>query len=265
MSNGDGFADLLIGATFSDIGGSDRGLAWVVFGGGTPPAAQGLAARCGGGHGLPLPGRGGGRPSGLFHRATPGMSMATASTISSSARVTPIPTRRRRSRRQLSGLRRCGEARELADAADGANDNLIALANLTPATGFRFDGGASFDYSGWSVSGAGDVNGDGFADLLIGAPYADPNSGATMDEGAAYIVFGGGESGGDSTTRTASADGRIDLAQDLGGQGPEARRRDGLTRRQQRPVGGAGGRREWRRLRRCAGRRALCRSQSATQ
>ena len=38
------------------------------------------------------------------------------------------------------------------------------------------------------MSGAGDVDGDGFADLLVGAPEADPNG---SNSGAAYVVFGG--------------------------------------------------------------------------
>ena len=44
------------------------------------------------------------------------------------------------------------------------------------------------DCSGRSVAGAGDVNGDGFADLIIGAPWADP--GGDYNAGESYVVFG---------------------------------------------------------------------------
>ena len=37
------------------------------------------------------------------------------------------------------------------------------------------------------VGGAGDLNGDGFADLVVGAPFADPNGAFS---GASYVVFG---------------------------------------------------------------------------
>ncbi len=43
------------------------------------------------------------------------------------------------------------------------------------------------DFSGRSVSGAGDVNGDGFDDLIIGAWSADPNG---YGSGESYVVFG---------------------------------------------------------------------------
>jgi len=64
----------------------------------------------------------------------------------------------------------------------------IDLATLNGINGFTINGIAAGDQLGSSVSGAGDVNGDGFADLSIGAPYADPNG---LDKaGQSYVVFG---------------------------------------------------------------------------
>ena len=59
----------------------------------------------------------------------------------------------------------------------------LALADLDGSDGFRLDGIDTYDYSGCSVSGAGDINGDGFADLVVGAYYAGTN-------GESYVVFG---------------------------------------------------------------------------
>jgi two-component sensor histidine kinase len=42
-------------------------------------------------------------------------------------------------------------------------------------------------FFGWSVASAGDVNGDGFADLIIGAPYADHDD---VNEGLAFVYCG---------------------------------------------------------------------------
>ncbi len=44
-----------------------------------------------------------------------------------------------------------------------------------------------YDYAGWSVAGAGDVNGDGYDDLLVGA-YA--NDRQQPEGGAVYLVHG---------------------------------------------------------------------------
>ena len=61
------------------------------------------------------------------------------------------------------------------------------LSNLDGTNGFRLNGVAPGDDSGFAVSGVGDVNGDGLADLLIGALGAGPNGAGS---GASYVVFG---------------------------------------------------------------------------
>ena len=50
-----------------------------------------------------------------------------------------------------------------------------------------FDGSAAGDHLGLSVSGAGDVNRDGFADFVIGAPGDDTGG---VNAGAAFVVSG---------------------------------------------------------------------------
>jgi hypothetical protein len=55
--------------------------------------------------------------------------------------------------------------------------------------GLRIDGEAAGDHAGVSIAPAGDVDGDGRDDVLIGAHGADPLERA--DAGAAYVLYGG--------------------------------------------------------------------------
>ncbi len=56
--------------------------------------------------------------------------------------------------------------------------------------GFVVHGQDAGDLSGFSVSSAGDVNGDGFADLIVGAYHGDAAGNAQQDAGDSYVVFG---------------------------------------------------------------------------
>ena len=95
----------------------------------------------------------------------------------------------------------------------------------TYTNGFVINGAAASDNSGISVSSAGDVNGDGLADLIVGAYLADPSSGTNA--GRSYIIFG--STGGAflmnaiNQMGTSSADTLSDSGQSstiIGGAGP---------------------------------------------
>ena len=62
--------------------------------------------------------------------------------------------------------------------------------SLSNANGIVLIGEANGDRAGWSVSGAGDFNGDGIGDLLIGAPHADVDSNGMISVGKSYVVYG---------------------------------------------------------------------------
>ena len=66
----------------------------------------------------------------------------------------------------------------------------LDLAALDGTTGFRIVGTKFLGHSGASVASAGDVNGYGIDDLIVGAPHS--SFGAYQDDraGESYVVFG---------------------------------------------------------------------------
>jgi len=70
---------------------------------------------------------------------------------------------------------------------------LLNLSSLDSGNGFAINGTGSYDTSGSSVSSAGDINGDGFDDVIIGAPNAGPTGSSGLGTGEAYVVFGSSE------------------------------------------------------------------------
>ena len=108
---------------------------------------------------------------------------------------------------------------------------------LDGVNGFKLSGVAAGDQSGGSVGEAGDINGDGFDDVIIGAFNADPHG---TSSGASYVVFG--KAGGFAAN--------LDLSSLNGSQRLQAQRRNG--RRSERLLGRLDERRrrrQWRRLR----------------
>ena len=94
---------------------------------------------------------------------------------------------------------------------------VLDTTNLAPADGFILQGDTIRDELGWSVSGAGDINGDGRDDLIVGAVLGDDGG---LDAGEAYIIYGKAGSGSQfgttirgrqvlDTTHLAPADGFI--------------------------------------------------------
>lgn len=65
-----------------------------------------------------------------------------------------------------------------------------ADAPTTPDLRLRFDGAATdTDIAfGWSIAAAGDVDADGYADLVVGAPHLD---GGATDSGRVFVYHGG--------------------------------------------------------------------------
>lgn len=96
----------------------------------------------------------------------------------------------RRERRAGMGWRGLAVASLLAWGAGTAPGALPPIDAEWPGSlGFRILGSTRDDSAGASVSGAGDINGDGFADLVVGVPGRDP--GGRNSAGSVYVVFGG--------------------------------------------------------------------------
>ena len=71
----------------------------------------------------------------------------------------------------------------------------IDLANLLSDEGFRIESEARNEFSGWNVSGGGDINGDGLDDLIIGSPEDGLNPQIAYNTN--YVIFGSRNFSGD--------------------------------------------------------------------
>jgi hypothetical protein len=180
--DGDGYGDLIVGARGNGEGGANAGAAYVIFGRPGPGATIDLGNLAG--MGFKIVGDAAG------NRA--GQSVSGLGDVNGDGYDDVIV-----------GAPNAGPNAGRAYVIFGrpTSPGTIDLTSLGFADGFRIDAGNSNDQLGQSVAAAGDFNGDGFDDILVGAPSAFTVGSRT---GAAYLIYGSATSA--STTNSASND-----------------------------------------------------------
>lgn len=171
--NGDGFDDVIVGGPRAEHNGSSSGLVYVVFGKSDGfPASTDLST---------LDGTNGFQIGGLTSGSFLGWSVSRGGDINGDG-IDDL----------VFGTHATVEVTGATFVVFGTESAFPAtfdLSTLDSTNGYRINGIAAFDLAGYSVASAGDINTDGYDDLIIGAPRATSDA-DVVDSGAAYVVFG---------------------------------------------------------------------------
>ena len=200
--NGDGFGDIAVSAIGNDTGGQDAGAVYVIFGKETGFGDIDLAS---------LAAADGFRIIGESAYDNAGFSVASAGDFNGDGFddiIIGAPSN------DALGTG-AGAAYLIYGKAGGFTD--IDLSSLAEVDGFKIIGDNGGDLAGFAVSSAGDVNNDGYDDLMIGAPGVDNDIFSGVDasgDGDVYILFGhadvgvvkGGTEAGETITGGNQAD-----------------------------------------------------------
>ncbi|HEX7079276.1 MAG TPA: integrin alpha [Candidatus Eisenbacteria bacterium] len=142
--NKDGFADVIVGAYHNNAGGKDAGRAYVYFGGKAPSDRPGVVLT-------------GEAPGDAFGYAVGTMGDANGDGYADIV---------------------VGAYGNDAGGSAAGRAYVFFGSPVPDAVADHMEtGSATLDNLGFAVGGAGDIDGDGYADLIVGAPYADNGNG----------------------------------------------------------------------------------------
>ncbi len=171
--NDDGIADIVVGTPGAGVmGGTDEGGAYVIYGSAAP--ADVTLATLTPAAGFPI--------KGVGSAALTGLSVAAAGDVNDDGVDDVVIGARFAS----PGTTDQAGAAYVVYGAKGtrAGVDLAALGTQ----GFAADGPEDYAEAGYAVAGAGDVNGDGIDDVVVGARRASP--GGISSAGTTYVVYG---------------------------------------------------------------------------
>ncbi|MCI2285236.1 hypothetical protein L3081_19970 [Colwellia sp. MSW7] len=163
--NNDGFADVIVGAPQNDTNGRNAGSA-IIFSGATGEVLKSFY--------------------GEYYYENFGYSVSDAGDVNKDG-VTDViigapgegfevAERSMRGAQSVTPL-------QSAERIQTDNGNATIFSGATGEVIYSFNGEAEYDQFGISVSGLGDINNDGYADVIVGAPENDTNGSATIFSG----------------------------------------------------------------------------------
>jgi len=156
--DGDGYSDVIVGAPWYFDGSNTVGAAYVFYGSATGITATGMDVI-----------------EGLVNQSMFGYDVCSAGDVDGDGYADVI----------------IGAPAYYTTQQGAAHVHLGGAGGVAGAAAWSVNGAAASSRYGASVSVAGDVNGDGFSDVLVGAPEME-NAGQT-DEGHAYCYLGSAE------------------------------------------------------------------------
>lgn len=176
--NGDGRSDIVVGAPRHDASRGHIGAAWVLYG---RPRETQIDLRTGVGEaGFPITG-----PQNMsrFGDAVAGAGDVNGDGLDDVIVGAPLAG---------PGGWAKGEAWVVFGQTENQPVSTFGESTVDPRfkQAFRIRGSSAFALTGDSVAGAGDVNGDGLDDVVVGAPGMSDQEPVRVTNGAAYVVYG---------------------------------------------------------------------------